>query len=107
MPIRRTSKPVAPQPMMVRLKNSLHRTDPANSKVHKPIMSRSKVHGEKPSRIHGLRQHRLNKKYANLPKQNIGLLGRVKLLIAKLMNFTKLNTNKMITNGRPVQPKRL
>ena len=91
----RTSKPNQP-PMMTRMKNSLHRSEAkVSSKVHKPMMSRTKVHSDVKPKHHGLRHHRMNKR-ANLPKQNVGIIGRVRLLINRLMNFTKVNTNKMI-----------
>ena len=95
-----TNQTVVKQPMVTKLKNSIHKTETQiSSKIHKPMMSRTKVHNEvKPKRV-GLRQHRLNKKQAKLPKQNVGIIGRVKLLINRLMNFTKIKTNKMITAG--------
>ena len=108
----RTNKPTQP-PMMTRMKNSLHRSEAkVSSKVHKPMMSRTKLHSEVKPTHHGLRHHRMNKKHATLPKQNVGIIGRLRLMINRLMNFTKVNTNKMITAApRPVvhhrQPKHL
>ena len=106
-----TKKPNQP-PMMTRMKNSLHRTEgKVSSKVHKPMMARTKIHNEVKPKHHGLRHHRMNKKNSVLPQQNVGIVGRLRLMINRLMNFTKVKTNKMITAvPRPVvhhnQPKR-
>ena len=103
---RTTTEPVAPkQPIMARLKNSIHKSEAkVSSKVHKPMLARTTVNGEaKPKRL-GLRQHRLNKKQAKLPKQNIGIIGRVKLLLNRLMNFAKGSTHKMIAPAPAAQP---
>ena len=99
-----TNQTVVKQPMITRMKNSIHKTEAkVSSKVHKPMIARAQVHNEvKPKRV-GLRQHRLNKKQAKLPKQNVGIIGRLRLMINRLMNFTKVKTNKMITAGsRPI-----
>ena len=95
------------RPVLGKHKKALYGTDNVKvAKKHRPFMNKHKsqvgiVQQPIMPKHKGLKTHRWSKS-TTTPK--VGIVGRIKLMLNRLLNFTKLNNNKMITNGTTTKP---